>query len=127
MRLVERNKTTIYYRLYQGMELVKDEQGYETGEKVVAYDDPVAIRVNVSPATGHSSIEQFGTLEGYDKVVVTEDMTCPIDEHSVLYVDSEPVTDEEGKVTNAYDYIVKRVARSLNLISYAIAKVDVKA
>lgn len=127
MRLVERNKTTVYYRLYQGMELVVDEQGYETGEKVVAYDDPVAIRVNVSPATGHSSIEQFGTLEGYDKVIVTEDMTCPIDEHSVLYVDSEPVTDEEGNVTNAYDYIVKRVARSLNLISYAIAKVDVKA
>jgi len=56
-------------------------------------------------------------------VIVTDDLTCPIDENSVLFVDKLPEYSEDG--TPLYDYVVKRVAKSLNAIAYAIQKVNV--
>lgn len=119
MRLVKRNLKPIWYSLYNGRVPVIDDEGYETGETEVSYSDPVQIKVNVSPATGQAQSEMFGTLEDYDKVIITDQMTCPIDENTVLYVDREP---DESK---QYDYIVKRVAKSLNHISIAISRVKV--
>ena len=56
-------------------------------------------------------------------MIVTDDLTCPIDENSVLFVDKLPEYSEDG--TPLYDYVVKRVAKSLNAIAYAIQKVNV--
>ena len=56
--------------------------------------------------------------------MVTDDMSCPIDENSVLFVDRVPVQ-EDGEPLNTYDYVVKRVAKSLTHISYAISRVEV--
>lgn len=100
---------------------------------------------NVSPATGQSNTEIFGNLENYDKVIVTDDLTCPIDENSVLFIDKEPEFTEgvtidyqesetvlgDDVVTPVtvsvpvYDYAVRRVAKSLNSISIAVRKVNV--
>lgn len=119
MRLVKRNLKSVWYCLYNGRVPVIDGDGYETGETEVSYSDPVLLKANVSPATGQAQSEMFGTLEDYDKVIITDDMNCPIDENSVLYVDREP------DQSNQYDYIVKRVAKSLNHISIAISRVKV--
>ena len=43
-----------------------------------------------------------------------------MDENSVLFVDKEP---EFQDGIPLYDYIVKKVARSLNSVAYAIARV----
>lgn len=118
MRLVKRNLKSIYYSLYLGRVPVLDEEGFETGETEISYADPVEIRVSVSPASGQIQAEMFGTDESYDKIIITDRMDCPIDENTVLYVDHEP----EG---NGFDYVVKRVAKALNHISYAISKVQV--
>lgn len=123
MQCMERNKRPFYYCLYQGETPVVDEEGYETGETQVKYSDPVALRANISPATGNTSVEQFGNSLQYDKVIALDDTTCPIDEHSVLFVDKRPAFDSDG--TPLYDYIVKKVARSLNSVSIAISKVEV--
>lgn len=123
MKIMERNKKGLSYLLYDHKEPVLDEYGNETGEFNVFYKDAVTIRANVSPATGASQIEQFGNLSGYDKVIMTDDMNCPISETSVLFVDKQPEYSEEGKPL--YDYTVKRVAKSLNSISYAVSKVSV--
>ena len=123
MKVMERNKSTFYYMLYVRTENLEDAEGYETGEKKVVYDEAVSMRANISPATGQSNVEQFGNLENYDKVIVTDDLTCPIDENSVLFIDKSPVYDEEGNPL--YDYTVKRVAKSLNSISIAVSKVKV--
>ena len=124
MRLVKRNLRTIYYRLYNTQVPAVDEDGYETGETTVGYGDPVQLKCNISPAKGNAQSEFFGVLESYDKVIVTDQMDCPIDENTVLYVDREPEY-EDGKVVNEYDYIVRRVAKSLNHISYAISRAEV--
>lgn len=120
---MERNKSTFYYLLYDEKVPVYDADGYETGEQTVSYSEAVSMQANISAATGQSQVEQFGNLENYDKVIVTDDMTCPINENTVLFVDKEPTYDSEGKP--AYDYTVRRVAKSLNSISIAIRKVNV--
>lgn len=118
---LSRNKRTIYYALYQGKTPVLDENGYETGELRLSYSDPVALRANVSPASGTAQIEQFGNLDSYDRVIVVCNMDCPIDENTVLFVEKQP---EYRDGIPLYDYIVRRVAKSLNSISIAIAKVS---
>ena len=123
MKTMERNKSRFFYLLYDRKEPVADEDGNETGEETVVYRDAVPFRANVSAATGSSQVEQFGALSGYDKVIVTDDMSCPIDEHSILFLDKEPEYDGDGRPL--YDYMVKRVAKSLNSISYAVTKVSV--
>lgn len=125
VRTLERNKQKFYYCQYESSTKIYDEYGNETGEPSRTYSAPVAMKANISPATGQSNTEQFGNLESYDKVIVTDRMDCPINEQSVLFVDKEPsASDYNGEPL--YDYIVRRVARSLNSISIAIRKVSVQ-
>lgn len=123
MRVMERNKSAYWYLLYDRKEPVKNEEGHETGDTRVVYKEAVKRRDNVSAATGSAQVEQFGNFISYDKVIVTDDLTCPIDENTVLFIDKSPEYDDDGNPL--YDYIVKRVARSLNSISYAVSKVTV--
>lgn len=122
MRLLKRNLKTIYYCLYGDKISLVDENGHRTGETVVSYLNYVPIECSVSPSAGYSQAETFGSLESYDKVIVTDDMTCPINENTVLFIDKLP---EYKNGQPVYDYIVRRVAKSLNSISYAVSKVDV--
>lgn len=122
MRCLERNKSTFYYCLYKSTEMQTDEYGNETSAPKVLYEDPVMMRANVSPATGFTTAAQFGYLENYDKVIVTDDMDCPITESTVLFVEKEP---EYRADLPLYDYVVRRVSKSLNSISIAIRKVSV--
>jgi len=147
MRDLKRNQTEFWYCLLNPntQEAIVDENGNETGELIPSYKKAVSMRANISPATGQNQVEQFGNLDSYDKVIVTCDMSCPIDENTVLFIDKRPEytnvqTHEivEGQALYAddevvektyelpkYNYIVKRVAKSLNGISIAVRKVDV--
>lgn len=123
MKVMWRNKTAFWYCLYDGTERITDEDGNESGETRVLYQEPVKMLANVSPATGYAQTEMFGNLEGYDKVIVTDDLDCPIDENTVLFIDKEPEHNKDGELMP--DYIVRRVARSLNSVSIAVRKVNV--
>ena len=122
MKIMNRNKRPFWYLLYQGTELGKDAGGYETGEKNVKYADPVKMEANISLAAGYAQIQQFGQFISYDKVIITDDMTCPIDENAVLFIDKKPEY-KDGRPL--YDYVVKQIAKSLNLVSIAVSKVNV--
>ena len=138
MKCLKRNQRPFWYCLYKGEIPILDEYGNESGETIVTYEDEVELSANISQATGQSNTEQFGNLENYDKVIVTDWIDCPIDENSVLFIDKEPewkdaeyneqtaitVTGATVKVP-VYDYTVRRVAKSLNSISIAVSKVKV--
>lgn len=124
MKLLKRNLRTIHYCQYKAAEPILDEDGNETGEERISYSDPVEFECSVSAATGYAATEMFGNLENYDKTLITDDIKCPINENSVLFVDKDPEFDTDGKPL--YDYIVRRVAKSINNISIAIRKVDVR-
>lgn len=117
-----RNLSSIHYCLYLGRVPLTDADGNETGEYKVQYSEPAELRCSVSPATGYTHVNPFGDLQSYDKVIITDNMGCPIDENTVLFIDKEPEF-EDGKPT--FDYTVHRVAKSLNAISYAVSKVKV--
>ena len=123
MKTMERNKSPFWYLLYDKKVPVMDDDGNETGDYRVIYKEAVQRKENISAATGSAQVEQFGNFISYDKVIVTDDLSCPIDENSVLFIDKEPEYDPDGNPL--YDYIVKRVAKSLNSISYAVSKVNV--
>lgn len=123
MKLMHRNLQRFFYLLYDGKEAVTDENGNETGEKRVRYKPAVSAAANISAATGASQIEQFGNLAGYDKVILTDDTTCPIDENTVLFLDKAPEYRTDG--SPVYDYVIRRVAKSLNCIAYAVSRVSV--
>lgn len=134
MRCMVRNKSYFYYALYDGRTELKDEYDNATGQYDISYADPVKTLGNVSAAQGEIQSRQFGDSETYDKVIVLDNPSTPIDEYSILWVDTVPeltedghlALDEKGEVKTPHDYIVKKVARSLNGVSIAISKVAVR-
>lgn len=123
MKCLLRNKKPFHYALFREKVAIKDEYGNDTGEFKVVYDATVEMSANVSAANGEAQIEQFGSSVSYDKVIITDEISCPIDEYSVLCIDSPPSYDEDGNLI--FDYIVKKVAKSLNTVSFAVSKVKV--
>lgn len=123
MKSLARNQRKFHYCLYKGKKELKDEEGNYTGEYIVEYDTPQECYANISASAGTSQSEQFGNFDGYDRVISTSDISLPIDESTVLFIEKDPEFDSDG--SPKYDYIVKKVAKSLNAVSYAITKVVV--
>ena len=125
MRCMTRNKSTFYYSTNAGKEELQDEYGNRTGEYRVIYSNPIVCKGNISAAQGEVETRQFGDSESYDKVIVLDNRDIPIDEYSILWVDILPTINDDGTTDTPSDYIVKKVARSLNSVSIAIRKVNV--
>ena len=128
----EINKRVVYIRNNMGEQPIIDEDGYKTGEYEIAYSNPIKFRMNVSEAKSRMDrlgsttyIDPYGLELGYNKILATSDMACPIEEDSVLYVDKMPVINQDGSTDSKWDYIVVQVKKSLNQILYAVKRVDV--
>ena len=126
MRCLTRNKQTFFYALHDKQTELTDEYGNVTGQYEVLYTPPVRGRGNISAAQGEMQSRQFGESESYDKVIVLDDIHTPIDEYSILWVDTLPLLNGDGSTDTPHDYTVKKVARSLNSVSIAISKVSVR-
>ncbi len=118
MKCMERNKRKVYYALYESEQPILDDEGYDTGEFTTGYSKPVELRINVSPASGESATRLFGDVLDYDRTLVTSDMSLPITETSILWID-------ETDINKPHDYVVKRIARGLDSILIAVKKVEV--
>ena len=125
MRCMVRNKSKFYYASYIGETEIIDEYGNATGEYEITYSNPIEFNANISAAQGETKIRQFGESESYDKVIVLDDITAPIDEHSILWVDTLPSISEDGTTITPHDYTVRKIAKSSNGVSIAIRKVIV--
>ena len=122
MRTLKRNEQTFYYANPTGEERVIDSDGYYTGEKSIVYGTPVECHGNISSAIGSVSIEMFGTVEAYDKTLVLCDPDLDVNMTSVFWIDSLEIAEDRKN----FDYIVGHISRSLNSISIAVKKVDVR-
>lgn len=125
MRCLARNKSTFFYAQHEGQTETIDDYGNATGQYNVSYSNPTRMCGNVSAAQGEIQSRQFGESETYDKVIVLDNPYVPIDEYSILWVDTLPHLESDGSTNTPHDYIVKKVARSLNGVSIAISKVTV--
>lgn len=126
MRCVKRNLKPFWYCKYEGYQPVLDADGNETGEIRQKYSEPIQAYGNISAGStmityGTLIMQPFGQSPRYDRVIVMEDPDFEMDNASVLFVECEPKFREDGSPEN--DYVVKKVARSLNGVSYAILRV----
>lgn len=120
MRSLNRNKQLVHYANPMESEPIIDEWGNETGEFSTGYGEPKELRINISAAQGENSTREFGDMADYDRTLVTTEMNLPISEETVLWID-------EKNTAKPYDYIVKKVAPSINGVTYAVKKVKVSA
>lgn len=118
MRSLNRNKRSIYYAQRGGETVNVDEWGNETSESTPFYTDAVALKCNVSAASGEDAVQVFGGFTGYSRLLCVADRDCPITEDSVIWFGVEP--------TQPYNYIVVRKADSKNGILYALQEVVVR-
>lgn len=126
MRIPIRDKKTVYYANYASKTEIIDEYGNATGQYTISYTAPTAIDVNVSPSRGKVDAELFGINTNYSKTLVVDDGECPIDKHSILWVDKEPSHIEDDVIIpDPHDYVVVEVARMSESVVYAIKEVNV--
>lgn len=111
------NQQQIYYAMYSSSVDATTSGGLKTGGKEKTYHSAVSMWANVSPQRGSADFEPFGTALDYDRTMVTTDMDCPIDEQSILWVD------RTAQASVPHNYIVRKVAKSINSITYAIKEV----
>ena len=127
MRCLWRNRFRFFYANYTDRDPVFDEYGNQTGEYQLRYSNPHEAEGNVSAAKGEVTTRQFGDDEGYDRVIVMDDPKVPIEKSSILWIENMPVINSDGTTNTPHDYIVKQVATSLNSVSIAVSKVNVRA
>ena len=119
MRTLEINRQPMWYALCTGKTEVIDEYGNHTGVFELTYSDPVYYPVNMSESRNIVNFEAFGITADYDRTFVTSDLSCPIKEDTIIWFGADPATDP-------HNYVVHRIANSLNSITIAIRAVDVR-
>jgi hypothetical protein len=117
MRSLNRNKRQIYYALRNGEVANIDEYGNETGELTPAYEAATPLLCNVSAASGQDAMEAFGSFTSYSRTMFVSDVSCPIDENTIVWFGVSP--------TEPHNYIVTRKADGKNGILYALQEVTV--
>lgn len=124
MRTMTRNRRVFYEASLLTVTLGKDKDGNYTEEQY-SYSDPVKREGVISAANGEAVTQLFGANERYDKVITLNKEENYLAIGSVLWVDTMPVLDVQGKTTTPYDYVVVKVAESLNFVNVAVRKVNV--
>lgn len=123
MFTLNRNKQKIYIKDFTGNYILsEDENGYLTGERVPEYTEPRVEWTHVSSAKGSRDEWLFGDSFDYDRVIFDSDID--IKEDSVLWVDN--VLEFENDPNTPHDYKVVRVSHSLNSISVALKRVNLR-
>lgn len=112
MRDLKRNQTKISYKNYKGKEEILDADGYATGSFKRLYTEPKTILISVSANKGNAEVQGFGTQLDYDRTLSTSDMSCDINENSIVYIGSET-------------YKVIKRADSLNQVQIALRKEEI--
>ena len=152
MKSLDRNKRHIYYSNLVGEQEIVDEYGNVTGEMIPIYGEIHAERMNESAARGNAYDDPFGIGTNYNKTLVTNNLSLPIDKTTRLWLGFGKVEQfsptkfyasgtivikdnalaiaksQDGQIAwipIPYNYIVVGVAKSLNSVSYAVREVQV--
>lgn len=122
MRSLKRNEQFFWYAQYSGKIPILDSDNFETGDYETGYSAPVSFSANISAGRGDAQNEVFGKELDFTRTISTTDMTCPINEHSLIWIETEPVLKPDGTADpDSADYTVAtKPARSLNSIMIAI-------
>lgn len=118
MRNLRRNQQTVQFKRFISKTEILDDYGNPIGSFETVYGALEKADLCVSPNKGDTTVQQFGSLEDYDRSMTTADTACGIDENAILWLDG-------ADTTKPHNYIVKKRAPWKNSVSYAIKKVTV--
>lgn len=124
MRSLLKNQQKLYYAQYIGKVPILDDENLETGDYETGYSAPVSFYANISAGKGSSEEAVFGKEIEYTRTISTSDMKCPINEHSLIWIETEPILKEDGTTDPASaDYTVATIpAKGINSIMIAVKK-----
>lgn len=126
MRLLKRNRQTIYYRNFisQTNTTTTDEYGnvLETGEKTKTYGEVKSVKAYVKSAIGMNEAEPFGDFTSKKRTIYLE--STDINEYSLLWVGIDPLV-EGGEPTVPHNFTVDGISNGLNHVRIAIRMVEV--
>jgi len=146
MRLLERNKSELWFANPTGSTYVTDSNGLKTGEKTIAYGTPKMAKMSVAISSGANNLgsqgmaglERYGITTGYTHRAATEDMNCELREDSIVWygVPHEQTVETQQQVNGEtqtvsttvllpHNFVVVRKAKSLNHLIYYLKEVDV--
>ena len=146
MRLLARNKQTLWFANPSERAWVVDANGLKTGEKTTTYGTPQSAKMSIAISSGAnnlgsqgmSELERFGIVTGYTHRATTEDMNCGMGEESIIWygvpheraVQSQVTVNGEVQTVESteilpHNFVVVRKAKSLNHLIYYLKEVDV--
>lgn len=118
MHTLARNKKTIYYATLTGKTELTDEYGNRTGQYQLTYSEPQAAAMNIRWDDGAVRLEGYGLNSSARRRMVTDDMNCPIDIGTILWIGVE--------TSGPHNYVVASAPeKSLNHIVYIVEEVNV--
>lgn len=122
MRSLKKDQRELFYSLYERKIPIFDSDGFETGDYETGYSAPFSFCANISAGRGDSQEAVFGKELEFSRTISTTDMACPINEHSLIWIETKPVLKPDGTADpDSADYTVAtRPAKSLNSIMIAI-------
>ena len=158
MHVLERNKECLWYANPTSVEYATDLNGYKTGERKITYSAPVKVKMSMAISSGANNLgsqgmaelERFGIFTGYTHRAVTDDMSCPMNEESLVWYKINPTSTVTNTVTRTvtesvdgeeverqvteevttevpvpHNFKIVRKAVSLNHLIYYLKEVDV--
>ena len=133
MQGLMRNMRKIWYANWLGTQSEIIEDGMHTGRYMNDYGPVKELWTNVSTTSGLTNNnlsgkvqrDEFGQYRDYTLTINPLPDSCDMTEDSVLWVDTEPVIDEEtGKTDTPYDHVIVRIAEAINWRACQAQKVD---
>lgn len=116
------NQVSFWYQVFIGEVDEIDEDGNRTGDKIKSYSKPIPAKARISANTGNAQDSPFGQNIIYDKSISTV-KRLPIDEQTLLFIDREPIFDDNGFLTNGADYQCVCVKNGIHQNVWAIKKI----
>lgn len=117
MRDLKKNKQLIYYSNLVSESESVDSNGNKTGEMTKTYGTINSYYINVKEVSGEITNKPYGRDSDYNTQLFTCDMSCPIDMNSRLWIG---ISSSESS-----NYVVTKIAKSLNSIVYSVKEVNI--
>ena len=125
MRMLTKNKQTVWYSNYSGKSELKDEYGNNLGEWELTYTPPTKAAWNIRYAESDSEVQAFGVQARETIVIVAERAGFSLTQESVLWYGVEPTIKQDGTTDTAHNYRVVGIRPSLNTVKFYAQRVSV--
>ena len=131
MRCLEIEKRVAWFCPYKGKVERLTEKGRHTGEYIKQFGKPMMFRCNVLPVRSKGgSVRLGGKINeldigldlDYSRVIICDDITIPVKEEDVLFLEKKPEFDDNNYPL--HDYRIVAIVRSLNILEIAANKVE---